>query len=688
LEFGAWNLEFCYNGIMTPRKKTTSVKIQPLEGKFFDIKPPIEGVHPPASRTRREFFRFFCIAFTVFMGLSFSSIYMEGKDLTASSEKYAMAGYDSLQNAVQSLTAQDMNGASMWFQSAEASFQELAKSTRYLTSQANHLINQSLYLDTADKLIESGILVSQMGQRLIELAENIKQIPQRFIQGDSDLVSLIHEKQAEFDDLFQDVLVLQRNITTLNSSVLPAYLREKVAQAQDQIGQLIAVLMEADKGFDTALKLLGDKVPHRYLILLQNNHELRATGGFLGSYMIIDINDGAITKMEANDVYQTDGQLTDVVKPPAGIDQVADRWFMRDANYSPDFPTSAEQIMWFLEHSRGPSVDTVIALDQNVVEGLLKITGPVRLKNFPFQIRADNFNDMISFYIEAKLSDTATPKQLLFDLVPVFKEKLFSLENAIELAPVLKTMAEERHVQVYSKDPQVQSLAEKFRIDGKMIAPAPKTDFLALVTTSIGGNKSDQYIKTDIDHHTEISHTGLIMDSLEITKSHTWSEKDFAVWQELVDIYGTGKAGLETLKFIQGAGDNTDYMRVYVPLGSQLVKSDGVGLWDVEIVEDMGYTVFSFMFGPVSAGTNKTVKLQYELPYSLSFYPTDTYRFVAQKQAGAENITLNKTLVTADMLNVVKSYPPSDSAFSLMPVVKMDFDRNQIFLTAISSVIQ
>lgn len=604
-----------------------------------------------------------------------------------------MAGYDSLYNAVQSLIDQDMNGASVWFRNAEMSFEELARSTRYLTSQANNLVNESLYLDTADKLVESAVSVSRMGQELIGLIEGVKRIPQTFVaqqqEGESpDLISMINEEKTKFDKLFNDILILQKNITTLNSKVLPAYLQESIKQAQSQMGSLIVAMMEVDRGFETALKLLGDKVPHRYLILFQNNHELRAAGGFIGSYMIIDINDGVITKMEAKDVYETDGQLADVIEPPAGIDQVSDRWFMRDANYSPDFPTSAEQIMWFLEHSQGPSADTVIALDQNVVEELLKITGPVHLKSFPFQIRADNFNKLISFYIEAKLSDTGTPKQLLFDLVPVLREKLFSMENFSGLSAMFKDMIDERHIQVYSKDPKIQAIVEKFKIDGSMIAPAPKTDFLALVTTSIGGNKSDQYIQSDIKHHTEVSHTGLIMDYLEITKTHTWDENDFTGWQELVDIYGTGKTSLETLRFIQGEGDNTDYLRVYVPKGSRLVKAEGLSLWDIETSEDLGYTVFGFVFGPVSAGTNKTVKLQYELPYTLSFYPTDTYRFVAQKQAGAENITLNKTLVVADFLNVVKSYPPSDNAFSLMPVVEMDFNQNQIFLSAISSVIR
>ncbi len=618
---------------------------------------------------------------------------MRGKDLTIQSQSYAEAGYSNLQNALNSLADKDILGASEWFKNAELAFGELSENTRYLTSQANSLINESLYLDTAGKLIESATTVSQMGQELIAMIENIKNIPQNLLiqdesKKDTSLISLVYSEKTRFEKILGEAVDLQRNLTTLNSRILPAEFQNRIAQAQEKIGTLLAYLMEIKNGFNTALTLLGDKMPHRYLVLFQNNNELRATGGFLGSYMIVDVNDGVITKMDAKDVYETDGRLVDVVTPPPGIDKVADRWFMRDANYSPDFPTSAEKIMWFLEHSGGPSADTVIAIDQGFVEKLLEITGPIRLPDFPFQISSDNFSNLISFYIEAKISDTATPKQLLFDLIPAFRQKLSGLNDISVLSSKLKELAGERHIQVYSKDAEIEALAKRLEIDGTMIAPAPKTDFLAIVTTSIGGNKSDRYIKTDVAHDTEISNMGLVMDHLVITKNHTWKESDFETWKNLSGLYGSGKTDLETLRFIEGAGDNIDYMRVYVPLGSRIIKVDGIDPDKIEITEDLGYTVLNFEFGPVAAGTNKTVSLQYELPFTLSFAPADTYKFVAQKQAGSKNMVLKKSLVTADSLNIIKSYPSSDDPFSLMPLATMDFNTNRIFASSIKSLLK
>lgn len=674
---------------MKKSPKQTSVKIKPLKGKFFDIKPPKGGAKPPKSRSWKGFMSFFWMAFIIFVVLNLSNIYLRGKELATESQEYALIGYEYLNNGIQSFKDKNLENADVWFQKAEESFLEIKENTSHIIYQSNDLIDESLYLNVAKKLVDSSVLVSQMGQKAIDLIENTSEIPKMFIGGylkeGEKITDIIKEQKIEFDELYSNVLVLQQNLTTLNSSLLPADMQEKITEGQELIGKLITPLVEFNSAFDTALLMLGDKLPHRYLILFQNNHELRATGGFLGSYMIIDINDGEITKMESKDVYETDGQLTDIIDPPPGIDQVSERWFMRDANYSPDFPTSAEKLMWFLEHSQGPSVDTVVAIDQTFVEKLLEITGPIHLEHFPFQIKADNFSQIISFYIESKMSETATPKQLLFDFIPVFKDKFLNIDRFNELIEILLDMRESRHIQAYSKDYEIQKLIEHLNISGAMPELDSETDFLAIVTTSIGGNKSDQYIKTEINHQTEVTNMGILFDYLQITKEHTWSEDDFKSWQKLIDRYGTGKANIKTLRFIQGEGENIDYMRIYVPKGSKLLKTEGIDSKDIQTSEDLDYTVFEFIFGPIESGSSHMIRLQYQLPFMLMLYPSDTYKFTARKQAGAENQTLIKGLKTPQNLIVTDNFPLSQKAFSLMPEIKVEFDKDQVFMSEIFS---
>lgn len=682
-----------------PKKKKTSVQFQPLKGEFFDIRPPEKPVaeSAPAETQKtpsRGFGRFFAMAFIIFLVFTAAGILMNGRHFFDENKNLAFAGYDSLKQGVKSLADQDFSQAELLFTGAEAAFKQMDRNMRFLTSQANHYLKADLYLDAAQKLLESGMAVSRIGRELTGFLNESREIPAVFVRqnlhNDTSLrmTDLVRVQKGRLDQVMAETLLIRKNLNTLNADALPNDLQEALATAQGYVETFLAALRDVDAHFKTALTLLGDPMPHTYLVLLQNNHELRATGGFIGSYALIDVDDGAISKVEVKDVYQTDGQLTEVIPPPPGIDQVADRLYMRDANYSPDFPTAAQEIMWFLEHSRGPTVDTVVAIDQTVAEELLSLTGEVVVPGFPFAIRADNFNDLFSYHIETKLSKTSTPKQMLIDFIPVFKDRLLALQDFSKLDDVLYRLIGGRHIQVYSAHSDVQALAQRFHLDGGMIAAQPDVDYLSVVTTAIGGNKSDAFIDTRLNHHTEVSRQGEVVDHLRIEKAHTWQEADFAYWEKLRRRYGTGKLHEKTLRYIHGEGDNVDYMRVYVPKGSRLVALEGVDIEDVESFEDLGYTVFAFTFGPLPAGESQTVRLSYKLPFTLDPYAPkgfDAYRFIAQKQAGAENITLSKSLQTSDYLQVLETYPSIEqTAFTLYPEYETALDGNKIFLSAVA----
>lgn len=669
-------------------KQVGSLKLEPLNGRFFDIKPSPSGKKPALGRRGSDYFRFAVVAILAFLALSLWNAYVLGCDLVFESSGAAKAGYDSLKNGMDSLMAQDAKKAADYFSQAESSFYELSQTTAFLTEQTSQISTQSLYLDTAGKLIEGATEVTQLGQKLAKLLDSFSVLPAAAMLtaggGDSNLIDLIQERRKAFEEIVTLAGSIKVKLDGLNDRILPSELRAKLISARDKFDQFSGALGEGEIGFDAALTLLGDQVPHRFMVLLQNNNELRATGGFIGSYLLVDVNDGKITKMEAHDVYETDGQLQDLVPAPAGIDQVASRLYMRDANYSPDFPTSAQKIMWFLEHSRQPSVDTVVAIDQSVVEELLRLTGPVSLGGFG-QVGADNFSDTISFYTEAKLSDTATPKQLLFDLIPTFQKKLGELKDMKVLADLGQKLLKEGHVQAYSSDPQIQGLIARVGLDGSVVKPDDKTDYLGVVTTAIGGNKSDRYIKTDLTHRTVVGAGGKIEDELTIKKTHTFDANDLARVDRMIKKYGAGKVGKDTIRFIMGQGPNVDYMRVYVPLGSVLQEVKGIDLSAVEVTEDLGYTVFGFKLGLIKAGQSKELTLRYLLPFELSLRPNGNYQFIADHQAGARNVTLKKEIQTAEGLKIIESYPPADAS-SLKPMLQTPFDQNQIFMSSIGSV--
>ncbi len=668
-----------------PSKKTGSVKLSPLRGRFFDIKPPKKGGKRPELRRKKQFRQFALAASVAFLALMIGNAIIQGRDLIFESEGLAYEGYQNIREGADYLLEKDTDKAYTSFSRAQDNFLDLKKTAGLFTGQNNELMSESYYLETANALLESALEVSDIGIRISLLMKDFSQIPRLFLtdsKGEDDLMEIVYEKKAEFDKIRESAGSLQQKLTRINIRVLPDELRSDIRTARQKTGLFVTALREVDLNFDSLRTLLGDQVPHRYLVLFQNNHEIRATGGFIGSYMILDVNDGRITKMETKDIYESDGQLAKFIEAPPGIDQVADQLFMRDANYSPDFPSSAKQIMTLLEASRGPSVDTVIAIDQTLVERLIGLVGPLRLESFPLQIYEDSFSRIVSFYTEAKLSATGTPKQLLFDLVPALKEKLIAFDDFEALFTLGMEMIAEGNIQIYSKDSGIQNLAEKFGIAGKMIKPDPNTDFLSVISTSIGGNKSDEFIEMLISHKTLVQDDGKMTDTVYIEKFHSFDKTDRANVQLLIDRYGTGKLTPESIRFIMGDGANKDYMRVYVPLGSELTASEGVGLEEIDVSVDLGYTVFGFIHGPIDVGETNSVTLTYNLPFELSVTNPDTYRFVAQNQAGRESVRLKKRIELPESAQVQESYPEANP-FKLIPSFEGDFKEDVEFTAVI-----
>ena len=148
--------------------------------------------------------------------------------------------------------------------------------------------------------------------------------------------------------------------------------------------------------------LLGVGEAKDYLVLLQNNTELRPTGGFIGSFALIRFENGKLVSSRVYDVYSADGQLKGYVAPPEQISAYLgeENWYLRDSNWDPEFDVSAKRATWFLDKSLGQQVDGVIAINLNLIADALNVTGPIRLVDFGDQISSSNIFTKLQYEVE------------------------------------------------------------------------------------------------------------------------------------------------------------------------------------------------------------------------------------------------------------------------------------------------
>lgn len=400
----------------------------------------------------------------------------------------------------------------------------------------------------------------------------------------------------------------------------------------------------------------------RYLIVFQNHHELRPTGGFLGSYAILDVQKGSVLRFEIppGGAYDLQGQLSAYVKPPAPLELVNGRWEFQDANWFPNFPASAEKIAWFYKEGRGTTVDGVIAVNGTVLERLLRVAGPVELSDRLVTLANDTAIAAVQESVEAG-SDKAAgkPKAILTDIAQALTEKLSAPAplDALRLLVELHEALDQKEIQVYFSDPRAEDAVRSYGWSGELLATAPRQDYLAVIHANLQGQKSDAKIEQVIDHQAVVALDGSVVDTVTIRRRHrgTLGEAFYGV-------------------------PNWSYVRAYVPEGAELLAAGGFQFppedafhapesWypddaDVEryeheeaihektgtrITREFGKTAFG-NWVLTNPGEISEVFFTYRLPFRVSMAWEDVdgkfsrYELVAQKQSGAEGTLLSRII--------------------------------------------
>lgn len=387
--------------------------------------------------------------------------------------------------------------------------------------------------------------------------------------------------------------------------------------------------------------LLGADKNKTYLVLFQNNMELRPTGGFIGSFALISFNAGKLGEVNVQDVYSADGQLKGHVEPPLPIKKYLKEanWFLRDSNWDFNFPTSAERAEWFLDKEIDVPVDGVIALDLNVVKDLLKQIGPIYLTDYQTQVTDANFYEKTQTEVENDFFAGSTRKASF--ITALAKEIIKALINNeisnTNLAKIIYNNLENRHVQIFLHNNLAKEAIANLNWDGafndQTCVGNCFSDFLGLIEANLGVNKSNYYVARKYNLSVDISE-GVIKKNLAVTYINN---ADLAM----------GNRGIYKV-----------YSRLVVPLGSEvgiIRVGDNELLQDTQTVSARKEAGYYFELSP---GQTKTVNLYWEIKTPLSLNRAGEYLIYFRKQAGTSDdpISINLNTTSGVALNVEPGY--------------------------------
>lgn len=530
------------------------------------------------------------------------------------------------------------------------SFYNLRDDLSFLTKSSFNIFGNFINIKTSDI------------EEIISNLENINQASFKFvdimdINKDKNFLFKVQKANEFLLSINKNINNIDNKISNIKTTILPLDYKNKLNDIKTKVSNINLTSDKILKTTSLLRNILGENDKKRYLLVFQNANEVRATGGFMGSYALVDIKNGEIIKTEvpSGGTYDLRGGFYENIEPPMPFRLLTDKWEIQDSNWFLDFPTSAKNISNFFEISNGGStVNGVIAINSNSLMDLLKITGDIELKKYDIILTKDNIIDELQNIISSNRLKTNKPKEVIVDLFSVVSQKIFDIDNTdiIESISLLSKIIKEKNILAYFNDKEDQEIVKYIGFSGEILKN--EQDYLSIVYSNVGASKTSQIIERKIKQNIKILPTGEVITTLKI--NHLYS-KNLSINDR-----------------------NIDYIRVYVPLGSELLSANGFSddvviknsidpskkqykildainkhsVKDINtntiIYNDEGKTIFgNFLY--LDSGDNKTTELVYKLPFNINYdkiknNKSDIYSLLIQSQPGIKNIDFELNIKT------------------------------------------
>lgn len=468
---------------------------------------------------------------------------------------------------------------------------------------------------------------------LLSLSINLAQSGDKISQGmfgekEVDIKAELQKVAKILDEVISKMGILQGRLSGRWSGI-PGRFREDLTKFKDKL------LVERE-GAENVRKILPilpemlglDGKRREYMVLLQNENEIRPSGGFIGSYAILSFEGGRFLGFEVKDIYEADGQLKGHVEPPAEIKKYLGEagWFMRDSNWQASFPLVSKDVQWFLEKETGRKVDGVIGLNLAAVKAVLKVTGEVYVADFKEKVNQTNLYEQAEYYSETKFFAGSVQKASFLGAVSkqLMEEiKIAKGSKGQELLMAVVDLLNRNEVQiVLNEKVAAETLLEAgwdgSIYEGKCNGDKCFADYLYIVEANFGVNKANYFLYRNIERQIEIGEK-VIRNTLKIVYENTAKS---SAWP---------------------GGDYKNYMRVYVPSDAEIqevnwsegnsgekkiVSGDALKINIMGSKKEIGFLV------TVPVGKKIVVEVKYTNNINLATIDKFSYLNYVQRQSG------------------------------------------------------
>jgi len=647
--------------LKTKRQRQVRFKRRPKNVEWHEPRPLFVT---DWRRAFREWLKFMLTAAVVGLVIFGVNLVLAGANDLHTVNNLSVTGINNLSQGLVYLNNLDQKKANLAFHQAAQNFEQaqerIDRSIGGGTTLVSHLPYIGARYQAAKRLISATNHISQAGILASTIippagAKGGFQIDAKgIIKGTFGWLAVLSSQPSVLDKVQQELTASYADMSAVQASAVPVSIRSEI----DLWQKLGPSLLGSDQRFNDITKLLFGLVASadtkNYLFIFQNNDELRASGGFPGTYALVKFDRGAFTITDAPGTgpYALRESTPQNILPPEPLLVANPFLTFQDAGWFIDQRYSAAAFSELYRQARGIKPDGVLFFTPNLIEKLLTLTGPITIASTNTTVTAENFVQATEQQVEYDYDkNTNAPKQMLTDMIPELLKKLTTLSLADALKGIVYTIgeADAGNMTIDSLDQNVAQAANNLAWDGAV--SLGDSDFIGMIDENVGGGKTDRSI--NVATTLTVNANGNEWDhELVITRQHN------------------GKAGNQLT-----GKTNRDYIRVLVPAGANLDSIEGATILEdnafhlpsvdakpwklvtdaegtvlvdptrqIRVTHETGGTVFGF-WSVIDPGSKQTITVKYRISADKLVHQNQ-YQLLWRHQPGSVNRVWTLNLLT------------------------------------------
>jgi hypothetical protein len=559
--------------------------------------------------------------------------------------KSGIKTYRQAQLVANAMKQQNVALASQELTTTKKDLEETQKNLRALSYMRFVPLVRGYYND-ADSLVQAGLYGLDSAEITIDSVKPYADVlglkgEGSFTAGSAEeriktAVMTIGKVTPRIDEISGKLVLMREEVDSVNPDRYPEFIfgpkvKGQLMQLQELTDQSVAFVDEARPLIKVLPSLLGEKEEKKYLVLFQNDKELRPTGGFITAYAIFRIDKGIIEVERDDDIYNLDNSIPSKERAPEPILKYLPKvptFNLRDSNLSPDFIESMKTFEAMYDKARiKVPVDGIIAIDTHVLVSTIRILDDqITVNGITFNTKNDERCDcpQVIYELEDNISRPVNyvkedRKGLLGQLLIALMRKSLSSSPKQYWGPLFQSMlaqTNQKHIMFYLYDKDAQAGVEALNAAGRI--QSFDGDYLHINDTNFGGAKANLFVDQEVVVDYDVAEDGTITKKLTIEYDNPHPPSD---------------CNLERGGLCLNA-ELRDWLRIYVPKGSKMVDSKGSQV-KMTTYDELGKTVFEG-FVTVRPQGKKTFTISYTLPFKLE--KGSPLPVLIQKQGGKDLI--------------------------------------------------